>query len=49
VLTGSHKGNELTIAVDIARYTAVDAIVEGLALNLGRMRAAIRAGGCPSG
>jgi hypothetical protein len=39
----------LTIAVDIARYTATDAIVEGLALNLGHMGLAIRAGVCPSG
>ena len=27
VLAGSHGGHEKTIAVDIARYTATDAIV----------------------
>ena len=34
VLGGSHRGHEETIAVDIARYTATDAIVESPALKV---------------
>jgi hypothetical protein len=49
VLAGSHTGNELTIAVDIARYTATDAIDEGLALNLALTAAASLAGVSSSG
>ena len=30
----SHSGSEMTITVEIARYTATDAIVEGFALTV---------------
>ena len=49
VSAGSHRGNELTIAADIARYTATDAIDEGLALNLALTAAASQAAVSSSG